>query len=184
MTDFTNAIEDKVGSRLEGLEVEFADPTELRVYNGVKLIDLPARWAQNSLIREPEPAPVLVAQVPIGEGEWLYLAGLLREPYYLSESRYLSADQLLFVLIMLAILLVVPPLLLWGFIANWEKKNIFASMSNAFYLTIVIVNGIYSSLFAPIKDDLFFIGTILIVKLPQPVSIVILKISFCNNNFF
>jgi len=107
LQDFNNAIEQKIGTRLEGLRAEFADPLELRVYNGVKLVDLPKRWAQNSLIREPETAPVLVAQVPIGEGEWLYLAGLLREPYYLTEARYLSVDQLLFVLIILAILLVV-----------------------------------------------------------------------------
>ena len=107
LQDFNNAIEQKIGTRLDGLKIEFADPLELRVYNGVKLVDLPKRWAQNSLIREPETAPVLVAQVPIGEGEWLYLAGLLREPYYLSEARYLSVDQLFFVLMMLAILLVV-----------------------------------------------------------------------------
>ncbi|MDX1473460.1 MAG: two-component sensor histidine kinase, partial [Reinekea sp.] len=56
LEDFNSAIEEKIGSRLEGLKVEFADPLELRVYNGVKLVDLPERWAQNSLIREPEPA--------------------------------------------------------------------------------------------------------------------------------
>lgn len=108
LTDFRQAVVERTGSRLDGLKVEFADPTELLVYNGVKLVDLPARWAQNSLIREPEPAPVLVAQVPVGEGEeeWLYLAGLLREPYYLTENQYLSENQLLFVSIMIVILLV------------------------------------------------------------------------------
>lgn len=105
--DFHAAIYEKIGTRLDGLTVEFADPRELRVYNGIRLVDLPARWAQNSLIREPEPAPVLVAQARIGEGEWLYLAGLLREPYYLTESRYLTEDQLLFVVIMLVALLLV-----------------------------------------------------------------------------
>ncbi|MDX1341574.1 MAG: ATP-binding protein [Reinekea sp.] len=129
LEDFNSAIEEKIGSRLEGLKVEFADPLELRVYNGVKLVDLPERWAQNSLIREPEPAPVLVAQVPIGEGEWLYLAGLLREPYYLSEARYLSADQVLFVLIMLAILLVVS----W-FMVRWLTRPLMKLASAARHL--------------------------------------------------
>ncbi|WP_230390886.1 ATP-binding protein [Reinekea sp. G2M2-21] len=129
LEDFNGAIEEKIGSRLEGLKVEFADPLELRVYNGVKLVDLPERWAQNSLIREPEPAPVLVAQVPIGEGEWLYLAGLLREPYYLSEARYLSADQVLFVLIMLAILLVVS----W-FMVRWLTRPLMKLASAARHL--------------------------------------------------
>jgi len=110
--DFLAAIEEKLGQRLEGLSVEFADPTELRVYkNDIRLVDLPPRWAQNTLIRQPEPAPVLVAQVLIGEGEWLYLAGLLPDLYYLSESRYLSADQLLFLSIMLVVLLAISWLL-------------------------------------------------------------------------
>jgi len=108
VSNFLFAIEEKLGKRLDGLHVEFADPTELRVYkNDIKLVDLPPRWAQNSLIREPEAAPVLVAQVPIGNGEWLYLAGLLPDPYYLTEGRYLNADQLLFLLIMLVVLLAI-----------------------------------------------------------------------------
>lgn len=117
LTDFFDAIEDRLGSRLEGIQADFADPLQLRVYNGVRLADLPARWAQNSLIRQPEPAPVLVVQTPIGEGEWLYLAGLLREPYYLTEARYLTADQILFVGIMLAVLLVVS----W-FMIRWLTR--------------------------------------------------------------
>ena len=106
--NFLAAIEEKLGQRLEGLSVEFADPTELRVYkNDIRLVDLPPRWAQNTLIREPEPAPVLVAQVLVGEGEWLYLAGLLPDPYYLNGSRYLGADQLLFLFITLVVLLAI-----------------------------------------------------------------------------
>lgn len=106
--DFLAAIEERLGSRLEGLSVEFADPTTLNVYkNDIRLIDLPPRWAQNSLIRDQNPAPVLVAQVPVSDGEWLYLAGLLPDPYYLTEGRYLSADQLLFLLIMLVVLVII-----------------------------------------------------------------------------
>ena len=108
VNNFLAAIEEKLGQRLVGLSVEFADPTELRVYkNDIRLVDLPPRWAQNTLIREPESAPVLVAQVLVDEGEWLYLAGLLPDPYYLSESRYLGADQLLFLSIMLVVLLAI-----------------------------------------------------------------------------
>jgi hypothetical protein len=32
------------------------------------------------------------------------------------------------------IILSFPPLLLWGFIANWEKKNVFTNLSNTFHL--------------------------------------------------
>jgi signal transduction histidine kinase len=129
LTDFNQAIVEKIGTRLDGMKVEFADPTELRVYNGVKLVDVPERWAQGSLIRQPEPAPVLVAQVPIGEDEWLYLAGLLREPYYLTESRYMSADQILFVVIMLAILTVVS----WVMI-RWLTRPLMTLASAARHL--------------------------------------------------
>ncbi|MFQ3232132.1 MAG: signal transduction histidine kinase, partial [Reinekea sp.] len=83
-----------------------------RVYkNDIKLIDLPPRWAQNSLIREPNVAPVLVAQMPLGGGEWLYLAGLLPDPYYLSDTRGLSNQQILFLVITLLILVVLSWLL-------------------------------------------------------------------------
>ena len=34
----------------------------------------------------------------------------------------------------IGIVLVFPSLLLWGFIVNWEKQNIFQNLSNAFYL--------------------------------------------------
>ncbi len=108
VANFNTEIENKLGQRLEGMHVEFADPTELRVYrNDIRLIDLPPKWAQNSLIREPNPAPVLVAQLPVSDTEWLYLAGLLPDPYYLNDSSYLNTDQLLFLVIMVMVLIVI-----------------------------------------------------------------------------
>ena len=106
LSDFQQELEQRYGSQLTGLRADFADPRQLRVYNGILLTELPERWAQGSLISGPNPAPVLVAQLPIGNGEWLYLAGLLREPYYLSEANYLDADQLIFLVIMLSLMLV------------------------------------------------------------------------------
>lgn len=112
LADFNQSISDTLGQRLKDMQVNFADPTELSVYkNDIKLIDLPPRWAQNSLIREPNVAPVLVAQMPLGGGEWLYLAGLLPDPYYLSDSSRLSNQQILFLLITLLILVVLSWLL-------------------------------------------------------------------------
>jgi signal transduction histidine kinase len=112
LNDFNQSITATLGQRLKDMQVTFADPTQLRVYkNDIKLIDLPPRWAQNSLIREPNVAPVLVAQMPLGGGEWLYLAGLLPDPYYLSDTRGLSNQQILFLVITLLVLVVLSWLL-------------------------------------------------------------------------
>ncbi|MBU2863468.1 HAMP domain-containing protein [Reinekea forsetii] len=112
LTDFNDSITSTLGQRLREMQVTFADPTTLSVYkNDIKLIDLPPRWAQNSLIREPDVAPVLVAQMPLGGGEWLYLAGLLPDPYYLSDVRGLSNEQLSFLVITLLVLVVISWLL-------------------------------------------------------------------------
>lgn len=108
LNDFMMAIDARLGARLAGMEVAFADPTTLSVYrNDIKLIDLPPRWAQNNLIREPDVAPVIVAQLPLGDEEWLYVAGLLPDPYFLNESRVLSFDQILFLAIMMVVLFIV-----------------------------------------------------------------------------
>lgn len=106
LREFRLAIEEKLGQRLADLHVEFADPRLLNVYKSdVRLVDLPPRWAQNTLILEPDPPPVMVAQVPVDDGEWLYLAGLLPEPYFLNEPRYMDQGQLLFLLTLMVTLL-------------------------------------------------------------------------------
>ncbi|MHA7880743.1 MAG: ATP-binding protein [Saccharospirillum sp.] len=106
LREFRLAIEEKLGQRLADLHVEFADPRILNVYKSdIRLVDLPPRWAQNTLILEPDPPPVMVAQVPVDEGEWLYLAGLLPEPYFLNEPRYMDQGQLLFLLTLMVTLL-------------------------------------------------------------------------------
>jgi len=118
LTDFNQAIEEKLGQRLADLHVEFADPRFLNVYkNDIRLVDLPPRWAQNTLILEPDPPPVIVAQVPVGETEWLYLAGLLPDPYFLSETEYLDKGQLLF----LATLMIILVAILWV-VVRWLTR--------------------------------------------------------------
>lgn len=108
LATFNLAIEEKLGQRLSGLNVTFADPRLLNVYkNDVLLVDLPPRWAQNTLILEPDPPQVVVAQVPIGEDEWLYLAGLLPDPFFFDQTEYLDRGQLLFLVILMVILVVI-----------------------------------------------------------------------------
>lgn len=118
LEQFQQSIEEKLGQRLAELNVEFADPRFLHVYEAdIRLVDLPPRWAQNTLILEPDPPPVLVAQVPVGEGEWLYLAGLLPDPYFLSENEYLDQGQLFFLIILLVVLVTIA----W-FVVRWMTR--------------------------------------------------------------
>lgn len=118
LSNFNAAIEEKLGQRLSELTVAFADPRTLHVYkNDIRLVDLPLRWAQNTLILEPDPPPVIVAQVPVDEGEWLYLAGLLPDPHFLSQNEYLDKGQLLF----LSTLMVILVAILWV-VVRWLTR--------------------------------------------------------------
>lgn len=118
LANFNLAIEEKLGQRLSQLTATFADPRFLNVYkNDILLVDLPPRWAQNTLILEPDPPPVIVAQVLIGENEWLYLAGLLPDPFFFNQTEYLDRGQLLFLFILMVILV----LILWV-VVRWLTR--------------------------------------------------------------
>jgi signal transduction histidine kinase len=68
--------------------VEFVSPEDLRIFNaGLKLDELPRSWAHYALTLEPVNPPVLVTQIQMAPGEWLYIASLLPEPYTSLEAR-------------------------------------------------------------------------------------------------
>jgi len=97
-TEYSDNLTLLLGQQLYGLDVQFAEPQNLKVFkNDVSFIELPDRWAQNSLVLEGNP-PLLVAQVKLQSGEWLYLAALLPDPYFLSRKDQLSNKQWLFAL--------------------------------------------------------------------------------------
>lgn len=86
--------------------VNASRPEQLRVYNNhTQLLDLPPRWSQQSVIRSADSPPILVAQIDMSGGEWLYLAALLPKPDLLAESEYLTADRLLFLSVLMVVLL-------------------------------------------------------------------------------
>lgn len=89
-----------------GFRLAFAWPDRLAVAeHNVQLNDLPAAWVQHVLVLQPDPAPVLVIQTEIEPGNWLYMAGLMPNPYFLSNNDPYSWDRLIPQVLSLAVVL-------------------------------------------------------------------------------
>ncbi|MCG6657403.1 HAMP domain-containing protein [Halomonas campisalis] len=81
---------------IDDVLVEFSRAETLRVYNNeVLLHDLPPRWGQHSLLMEPLSPPILVVQLELEPGTWLYVATLLPVADLFNEYRWLSGERLL-----------------------------------------------------------------------------------------
>ncbi len=75
--------------------IGFAWPDTLNVSNDdTKVGSLPDNWVQHILLTAPKPAPILVIQVEMEPGNWLYLAGLMPNPYFLETSNPMSLERL------------------------------------------------------------------------------------------
>lgn len=93
------------------LHVEFVHPDDLRILNAELPLDaLPRSWAHYALTLEPIKPPVLVTQVEVAEGEWLYLASLLPAPYVSLGDESMPGQQIVFILVMIGVLF---PVLAW-----------------------------------------------------------------------
>ncbi|MBE02799.1 ATP-binding protein [Marinobacter lutaoensis] len=100
----------RLGNRAN-LHVEFVHPDNLRILNNELPLDaLPRSWAHYALTLEPLNPPVLVTQIEVAEHEWLYLAAALPAPYVSLEDEGIPKQQLLFLVVMIAILF---PVLAW-----------------------------------------------------------------------
>ncbi|WP_343582931.1 ATP-binding protein [Herbaspirillum sp.] len=76
-------------------QLAFAWPDSLQVSgDGLKISDLPESWVQHILLVKPNSAPVLVIQVQVESGKWLYLAALMPNPYFLDSGNPLWLDRL------------------------------------------------------------------------------------------
>jgi len=70
-----------------GFRLAFGRPDRLVVAeHDVRLEDLPNAWVQHVLLLKPDPAPILVIQTEIEPGNWLYMAALMPNPYFLDSS--------------------------------------------------------------------------------------------------
>jgi signal transduction histidine kinase len=117
----TRAVEQVLRARLGedvDLSVLFVSPDELRIFNsGLKLDELPRSWAHYALTLEPVNPPVLVTQIRLAPGEWLYIASLMPEPYTSLEPESLPAPQVGFIVMTSGFLL-----LFIGLLVHWQTR--------------------------------------------------------------
>jgi len=106
------------------LRVAFAWPDRLPVDDdGALLADLPDTWTQHILLAKP--APVLLIQVELDPGHWLYLATLMPNPYFLESGNPLTRDRLLLQALSLAAVLLLSIL-----VVRWITRPL-AALSEA-----------------------------------------------------
>lgn len=114
---FQQVLHERLGQQMD-ISVEFVSPDDLRIFNsGLRLDELPRSWAHYSLTLEPLNPPVLVTQIRLGEGEWLYIASLLPEPYTSLEAERLPRQQIGFIALTTAMLL-----LFIGLLVHWQSR--------------------------------------------------------------
>ncbi|GFM60902.1 ATP-binding protein [Pseudomonas capsici] len=100
------------------IAVWFVRPDDLRIFNsGLKLDELPRSWAHYALTLEPLNPPVLVTQIELAPGEWLYIASLLPEPYTSLEEQELPLQQVWFIALTSIFLLVFI-----GLLVHWQSR--------------------------------------------------------------
>lgn len=82
--------------RLTNIRFGFAWPSNLVISDtGSELADLPDRWVRHIILIEPKPAPVLVIQAEMEPDNWLYLASVMPNPYFLENADPLSPDRIM-----------------------------------------------------------------------------------------
>jgi len=80
---------------IHNAQIAFSSPSDLHVINNqTRLADLPERWGHHSLLVKPLTPPIIVIQIPINDTDWLYLASLMPDPYFLDGTSALSGDRL------------------------------------------------------------------------------------------
>ena len=110
-------LRERLGSDVD-MSVNFVSPDDLRLFNGgLKLDELPRSWAHYALSLKPLDPPVLVTQIQIAPGEWLYLASLMPAPYVSLENEGVPTQQLWFILLTTSFLL-----LFIGILVHWQSR--------------------------------------------------------------
>ncbi|MGF1908173.1 ATP-binding protein [Vibrio kasasachensis] len=92
--------------RVKSILVDFSLQQNLRLLkNDLYLADLPKSWAHHTLTLSPIEPPVLVVQIELAEGQWLYIAALLPAPYMTLDDSIFSQEQWWFLMISTTLLL-------------------------------------------------------------------------------
>ena len=87
------------------IKADFSYPADLHVFNNETLLsDIPPSWSRYTLLMEPINPPILVTQIKLDNGEWLYLAALLPAPYMSLDENVVSPHQFRFIILLTIIL--------------------------------------------------------------------------------
>ena len=117
LTEVDEVLRERLGNNVD-MSVNFVSPDDLRIFNGgLKLDELPRSWAHYALSLKPLDPPVLVTQIQIAPGEWLYLASLMPAPYVSLEDEGIPNQQLWFILLTTSFLL-----LFIGILVHWQSR--------------------------------------------------------------
>lgn len=117
LAEVDEVLRERLGNSAD-MSVNFVSPDDLRLFNGgLKLEELPRSWAHYALSLEPLNPPVLVTQIQIAPGEWLYLASLMPAPYVSLEDEGIPNQQLWFILLTTSFLL-----LFIGILVHWQSR--------------------------------------------------------------
>ena len=120
---FRETLEESIQYRGE-INIAFSSPDNLRVFNNeTLLIDLPDSWGQESLPAAPLSLPILVIQVQVSEGEWLYLATLMPDSSMMVSEEWLSEPLQASYFAMMLMLLVTTSLLIQWMTRPFEKLS-------------------------------------------------------------
>ncbi|WP_133012558.1 ATP-binding protein [Marinomonas flavescens] len=80
---------------IHNAKIAFSSPDDLHVINNHTLLtDLPERWGNHSLLVKPLTPPIIIIQIPINDKDWLYLASLMPDPYFLDGVSALTGERL------------------------------------------------------------------------------------------
>lgn len=111
---------------LRDLRIALAWPADLVLSeDGSGINDVPDKWVQHILVTKPKPAPILVIQVEMEAGRWLYLATLMPNPYFLDSNDPFSIDRILLQGLALAAVLLLSIL-----VVSWTTRPL-AALSEA-----------------------------------------------------
>ncbi|QJD71637.1 ATP-binding protein [Marinobacterium sp. LSUCC0821] len=88
-------VADQIKTEPDNIAVEFVGFSDLRILSTNNLmVELPKKWQRFALLDPGDNSPVVVVQLPLKDGEWIYLATVFPEGEVLS-SPILSSERIL-----------------------------------------------------------------------------------------
>lgn len=108
----TSANSQLAGKKIENIDLVAFD--NVRVLSGEnRMVELPQRWQSFALLDPGDESPVIVAQIQVGQKEWIYLATVFPSGRLLDASLLTSERLISLVLVSLTVLILTTILVRW-----------------------------------------------------------------------